>query len=249
MGSGPNAAAAAAAAGFSGEALRTIVAIGFRESGWEPEAQGDVAIQTPVWGPSCGVWQIRTYKSETGTGGDRDIHALIPGATPGVSGTGRGDLARQAAAAYAISAQGSNFLPWSTFKGLSSEALAQADAALAGMGSASSSRSSSSSGGTPAQTTDIAGDVLSTLADAMDQALGAFVGAPDGETFSEWLLEHVIRTLEVIGGALILGAGLMVLLNVLGTPAGALPGESVAARGGRAAKRATADAMIALASL
>jgi hypothetical protein len=65
-------------------------------------ARGDLGIQTSVWGPSYGLFQVRTLKQDTGTGHDRDINWLVSDAN-------------QAKAAYDISKGGTDFSPWSTF--------------------------------------------------------------------------------------------------------------------------------------
>jgi len=80
-----------------------MTAIAQAESGGNPAAVGDVRLQNATWGPSVGLFQVRTLKSETGTDQDRDIHHLM------------GDLRAQVHAAYEISDQGRNFQPWSTF--------------------------------------------------------------------------------------------------------------------------------------
>jgi len=54
-------------------------------------------------GPSYGAPQIRTLKSQTGTGSDRDINFLS------------GGLAAQDKAAFDISHGGTDFSPWSTY--------------------------------------------------------------------------------------------------------------------------------------
>jgi hypothetical protein len=51
-----------------------------------------------------GITQIRTLRSQTGTGGDRDITRLL------------GDPQADLAASYVISDQGKDFSPWSTYK-------------------------------------------------------------------------------------------------------------------------------------
>lgn len=66
---------------------------------------GDVGIQTATWGPSVGLWQIRTLKAERGKGTHRDYEALH-------SDTGG---LRQAQAMAAISAGGTNWGPWSVW--------------------------------------------------------------------------------------------------------------------------------------
>jgi len=91
------------AAGFSPAAATTLTAISGAESGYDDHAVGDVSLETTTWGPSVGLFQIRTLKGATGSGSTRDI-ALLQGS----------DLA-QARAAYAISNGGTDFTPWSTW--------------------------------------------------------------------------------------------------------------------------------------
>ena len=219
-------------AGFTDQAAVTIVAIGKRESGWDTTAQGDIGIQDATWGPSAGVFQIRTLKAQTGTGGDRDLQALIPGAVAGQPGSGRGDLDRQARAAFVISSGGANFTPWSTFAGISSADMAAAnDVMLRAIGQASGLGQGDGGG----IVGGIVGDVAGGLADAMDRALGAVLGYSG--TFSEWAAMVVLRTLEVVAGGAMLAAALVMFLDVLGgdrRPAsGAARGGSTVARSGR----------------
>jgi len=63
--------------GFSPDKARLMTAIAQAESARNPGAIGDVALQNGTWGPSVGLFQIRTLKSETGTGSDRDIQRLM----------------------------------------------------------------------------------------------------------------------------------------------------------------------------
>jgi hypothetical protein len=88
---------------LSSAAATIAVAVALAESGGDDTALGDLSLQNATWGPSVGVWQIRTYKSQTGTGGDRDAQALS------------GNLQRQALAMKNISSGGSNWTPWTTF--------------------------------------------------------------------------------------------------------------------------------------
>jgi len=111
------------AAGFSKSAAITMTAIALAESAGDPTARGDLGLQTSTWGPSYGLFQVRTLKAETGKGTDRDINALATS-----------DL-RQAQAAYAISGKGINFGPWSTYtNGSYRQYLDQAKAAAKGGG-------------------------------------------------------------------------------------------------------------------
>ena len=89
--------------GFAPEQARLMTAIAQAESSRNPGAVGDVALQTGTWGPSVGLFQIRTLKAETGTGSDRDIQRLM------------NNPAEQVKAAMNISGGGRNFRPWSTY--------------------------------------------------------------------------------------------------------------------------------------
>lgn len=92
-------------AGFSPSDALTMTAIAGAETGgsWDDADTGDVSLETSLWGPSYGVFQIRTQKPATGSGADRDIAALA------------GNLARQAAAAFHISNSGRDFSPWTVY--------------------------------------------------------------------------------------------------------------------------------------
>jgi hypothetical protein len=89
-------------AGFDPASAVIAVAIGMAESGLVTTSRGDVGLQTGYWGPSVGVMQIRTVKSDTGTGKDRDITRLD-------------DPLQNFIAAYDISSKGKDFSPWSTY--------------------------------------------------------------------------------------------------------------------------------------
>lgn len=89
--------------GFSPDAATIMVAIAGAESGYDDQIQGDLGLQDANWGPSFGLFQIRTLKAETGSGSNRDITRLA------------GSDAEQARAAFQISGGGRDFTPWSTF--------------------------------------------------------------------------------------------------------------------------------------
>lgn len=96
--------AAARAAGFDPARAVIATAIAMAEShGGDPLAVGDEDLANGEWGPSVGLWQIRTRKAETGTGSVRDISALT------------GSVSAQAAAAYAISGRGNDWSPWTVY--------------------------------------------------------------------------------------------------------------------------------------
>lgn len=96
-------------AGFRGDALVTAVAIAGAESSHNPEAVGDVGLQNAKWGPSVGLWQMRTLNDPSAYAGSvdggRDINAL----------SGTSNVQNNANLAYALSKGGTNFRPWTTF--------------------------------------------------------------------------------------------------------------------------------------
>lgn len=103
------------AAGLSVADSVIAVAVGLAESSGDDTALGDVDLQTAQWGPSVGIWQIRTLTAETGTGSFRDINAL------------KGNPAFQAKAMASISQQGANWSPWTVYnKGIYERYLGQA---------------------------------------------------------------------------------------------------------------------------
>ncbi|MGW1680365.1 transglycosylase SLT domain-containing protein [Saccharopolyspora sp. NPDC002376] len=61
----------AANAGFSGEDLQIAVAVALAESNGDPDAIGDVSLQTDVFGPSVGLWQIRSVNPGHGNAFDQ----------------------------------------------------------------------------------------------------------------------------------------------------------------------------------
>lgn len=90
-------------AGFSPQAAVIMTAIAGAESGYDDANIGDVSLQNATWGPSVGLFQIRTQKNQSGTGGYRDASWLA-----------QSDL-NQAKAAYSISGGGANFSPWTVY--------------------------------------------------------------------------------------------------------------------------------------
>jgi hypothetical protein len=112
---------AARAAGLSVPSAVIATAVALAESGGDDSILGDTTIQTGTWGPSVGVWQIRTLKAEYGTGSDRDLLAL------------KGNVARQAQAMRNISSGGTNWTPWTVYtKGTYQQYLGQAQTASGG---------------------------------------------------------------------------------------------------------------------
>lgn len=89
-------------AGFDPAAATIAAAVAMAESGLNTAASGDVGLENDTWGPSVGLMQIRSLKSQTGTGGDRDISILS-------------DPLQNMLAAYHISHGGKDWSPWSTY--------------------------------------------------------------------------------------------------------------------------------------
>ena len=62
--------ALARGAGLGHDPAVTATAIALGESGGDPGAVGDLTLQNATWGPSIGLWQVRSVKAEKGTGDD-----------------------------------------------------------------------------------------------------------------------------------------------------------------------------------
>lgn len=93
------------AAGFRGDALNTAVAVALAESHGDTGIHGDVNLQTGTWGPSVGLWQIRSLNPGHGTPAEQALRNAQANADP----------ATNARHAYTISKHGTNFRPWSTY--------------------------------------------------------------------------------------------------------------------------------------
>lgn len=90
-------------AGLGRQAAITATAIAFAESGGNSDAVGDKALQDRTWGPSIGLWQIRSLRADSGTGRPRDADRLH-------------EPDFNARAMVSISSQGTTWSPWSTYK-------------------------------------------------------------------------------------------------------------------------------------
>lgn len=107
-------------AGLSRPRAVIATAIAMAESGLDPGAEGDVALADATWGPSLGLWQIRSVRAQTGTGRARDAQHLR-------------DPAFNAVAMDVISNHGTDFSPWSVYKsGAYRQYLDEAEAAARG---------------------------------------------------------------------------------------------------------------------
>lgn len=92
----------ARAVGLPHRRALVATAIAGAESGWNPRAIGDVDLEDDTWGPSVGLWQIRSLRAQYGTGGPRDASRLTD---PGFN----------ARSMFQISNGGRSWSPWSTF--------------------------------------------------------------------------------------------------------------------------------------
>lgn len=103
--------------GFHGKALRTAYAISIAESGGRSNAKGDVSLQDNKWGPSIGLFQIRSLKDwKKYNDPYRDASRLY-------------DPRYNAEAAFKKSNQGKSFKAWSTYtSGAFVKHLGEADA-------------------------------------------------------------------------------------------------------------------------
>jgi hypothetical protein len=89
-------------AGFVGDDRAVGVAIVLAESSGRTDARGDVGLMTDKWGPSIGLFQIRSLHVEKGTGGTRDELANL-------------DPFTNARHARTIFLEAGGWRPWSTF--------------------------------------------------------------------------------------------------------------------------------------
>jgi hypothetical protein len=81
-------------------ALAKAVAVATAESGRDPSKKGDIGLQNATWGPSVGLWQIRSLKAEKGKGTVRDETKLT-------------DPVFNAKSMVSISKSGADWSPWS----------------------------------------------------------------------------------------------------------------------------------------
>ena len=193
--------ALARGAGLTPHAATVATAIAAAESGNNPAAVGDVALEDATWGPSVGLWQIRSLKAERGTGKARDVTRLKRPAF-------------NARSMASISGKGKNFSPWSTYtSGAYKKHLAEASA-ISGVVVSSDTSGGVVRGPKPAagaaQTVDwspLPGDhgVPGYLDDLLLGAGGKAANAAAGAILS------AIATQVVLVGALALGGSLIVI--------------------------------------
>jgi peptidoglycan hydrolase-like protein with peptidoglycan-binding domain len=106
-------------AGWRGGNIATAAAVAKAESGGNSRAIGDVRLESHTWGPSVGLWQIRSLRDEFGTGKVRDERANL-------------DPVINARHAHEIWSYGETFEPWTAYTaGTYTRYLAEASAAVA----------------------------------------------------------------------------------------------------------------------
>ena len=192
--------------------LTTAIAIAIAESGGNTDAVGDVALQDGTWGPSYGLWQVRSLKAESGKGTVRDGTMLK---NPGFN----------AKSMMSISGGGKNWQPWTTYKGLRYTAVlpaasAAAASALAG-GAAQSFTEGVAEGATDNPITDVAGSIT-------DAANVVREAAETPIRISKWLTEGgtwVRIAYVAAGAALLIGGAVLFVKPVVEDVAGSTAGR------------------------
>jgi hypothetical protein len=200
------------------ERLAIATAIAMAESGGVTDVKGDKGITTATWGPSVGVWQIRSLNAQRGTGGPRDELANT-------------NPMHNARAMMSISGGGRNWCPWTVYERSCSKDHTGAykpnlpRARQAAVQAINTKANYVNPGATPAPGeggfwSDVAetggkvagapGDAAGAVVDAAGNVLGGLeaIGAFFGSLlqWSTWL-----RVLQIVAGALLFGAGLFLL--------------------------------------
>ena len=175
------------------EALRDAIAIAMAESSGRTDARNtNPTIINAEWGPAIGLWQIHSRKPEEGKGTTRDASRLT-------------DPAFNASSMFQISNGGTNWSPWTTYRG--------ARYLLALPQSASAARAELGTG--------------DAVDDALNQAPGAVGGAVDAASATAsgigdiaaavkgagtWLSDrnNIMRIAKVVAGAGLLIGGLFI---------------------------------------
>lgn len=148
-------------AGLDAPKAVVATAIAMAESGLRTDAVGDVGLQDARWGPSIGLWQVRSAKAETGQGTSRDATRLT-------------DPRFNARAMVEISGAGGNWRPWSVYKSGSYRTnLAKVTAAATGVESDPTWRDKLAQGLAGIPGLSAAAGVVSGAKDAAEGALGA----------------------------------------------------------------------------
>lgn len=170
-------------AGFDPATATLMTAIAAGESGLRTDAEGDKGLTDSTWGPSIGLWQIRSIKAQTGTGGPRDASRLK-------------DPAFNAASARSIY-KGQGLGAWSVYT--SGAYRSHLGAATAGSSSPGPRLPANAVPAAGAVALQAGGGVLGGL-----DAVGSFFGALGQR--ATW-----VRVLQVVGGAVLIVGGVAII--------------------------------------
>ncbi|MCW2754662.1 MAG: hypothetical protein JWQ32_2073 [Marmoricola sp.] len=193
-------------AGASRANATLLTAIGGAESGWNLNAVGDIGLENATWGPSYGIWQIRTLVAETGKGTTRDINKLKTG------------IDAQAAGAVAI-LHTSGVHAWSTYSsGSYTGFIPQAQKAAASAPTAGSGSAATGTAGVQNAS------VLGGLGNLITDPLGVFGNAAksvSGEVATGlWSLiaPFALKALFAVGGIALVVVGLSITAKPVTQP-------------------------------
>lgn len=175
----------ARSAGLGHESAITATAIAMGESGLNPAAVGDTSLTDATWGPSIGLWQIRSVKSEKDTGHTRDAEQLS-------------NPAFNARSMATISSGGFIFSPWTVWKNGSYRQYLPAVREAVGPGSAPATGATPVGWSAPdipgpGDLLDLGGDVIGGIGGKAGDLAGAIVGV----------------LVKEIGPAVLIGAGVL----------------------------------------
>lgn len=184
--------------GLSVEQAKIATAIAKGESGFRTDARGDTTITDATWGPSIGLWQIRSLNAQKGTGGHRDELANT-------------DPVHNAKAMAAISLGGTNWRPWTIYTNgaYKNHLNAYKETGGKSIGVDDLDDIAVDVATNPGDALGAVGDVvdyLNPLDDAFDglKAIGAFFAR---------LLDPALwlRVMQILGGVMLIGGGVLVL--------------------------------------
>jgi hypothetical protein len=191
--------------------LAAAVAIATAESGRNPAKKGDVGLQNSTWGPSVGLWQIRSLKAEKGKGTIRDEEKLT-------------DPAFNARSMVAISKSGSDWSPWSVTHVTDPLGLARYTAALPLASNAVTAMllTKGVSGGVSAVSggASAVGDVAQAVTDPVSELAGVITDAAQTPArIANWLTQPGTWTrilYLVVGGAFLVSGVTLVARPAVG---------------------------------
>jgi hypothetical protein len=176
--------------------LATAVAVATAESGLNPSKKGDVTLEDATWGPSVGLWQIRSLKAEKGKGTTRDETKLT-------------DPAFNAKAMMDISHGGTDFGPWSVTHVSDPAGYLRYTAAKPGAVTASTAALAAggvtATAGAVTTAVDGATQVAGVISDAVDTPVRLIKWLTEGQTW--------VRIGYFVGGMVMIGLGLSAALR------------------------------------